>query len=249
MNEDKAAFNVSEQKQNVNSKENKMDGIDPASLPGLIAQLKQNGMGDEGSGYQWNNPLFWLIILGFLKGEGDGGLFGGGSSDAAGGLAAVEAAKNAGATQAKLDCLAQGQQDAAFAAHNAQMVALTHAAEMANNAGFNRLAAAMAECCCDLRSGQKDILCGQKDIVNAMCNQTQILTAQNNANTQRIVDTVNAHANQENRDKLASCERDLSNCQQTNSFNQQTALIMKEIADLKACACGDNNGGHRAEAT
>lgn len=230
-------------KQTVNSKENKMEGIDPNALSGLIAQLKDNGMGDERGGYQWNNPLFWLIILGFLKGEGGGGLFGGGNNAAAG-AAAIEAAKNDGLTQAKLDCLAQGQQDASAAAHNAQMVSLAHAADMASNAGFNRLAAAMAECCCDLRTGQKDILCGQKDIINEMCKQTQLIVANATANTAAINANINAHANQENRDKLAACERDLSNCQQTNALNQQTSLLAAQIADLKACACSDDDHGH-----
>ena len=46
-----------------------MDGLDP----NLLALLKSNGVDPNTA--QWNNPLFWIIILGFLRGRG--GIFGG----------------------------------------------------------------------------------------------------------------------------------------------------------------------------
>ena len=53
-------------------KEHKMEGMDP----GLIALLKQNGFDGNQKDY-WSNPIYWLLILGFLRGGGGGGLFGG----------------------------------------------------------------------------------------------------------------------------------------------------------------------------
>ena len=54
------------------------------------------GMNGFGSG----NPLLWLVTLAFLRGDGFG--FGGGGNEGAAGVLA-------GQTQAKLDCLTQGQ--------------------------------------------------------------------------------------------------------------------------------------------
>ena len=170
-------------------KENKMEGIDPS----LVALLQNKG-GDD-----YDQTLRWLIVLGFLGRRG--GLFGG---DDAGGA-------SAGATQAKLDCLSQGQQDAAMSAHNTNMVNLSHSNEMSTQNGFNRLASQMAECCCDLRAGQKDI-------VNELCKQTQVIVAASVSNTQRIVDVVNAHANVETQSKLTDCKAALSNAEQTNKL-------------------------------
>lgn len=184
-----------------------MDGIDP----GLVALLKANGMD---KGYQWNNPLFWLIILGFLRGGG-GGIFGG---DAA-----------VGATQAKLDCLQQGQQDAAMAAHNTNMVNLAHDNQVVTQNGFNRIAGQLAECCCNLSAGQKDI-------VNEICKQTGLLTTAMTMNTQRIVDVVNVHAERETQSKLTDCKAALSNANQTKE-------LLSELREF----CSNNDGhGHRS---
>ncbi|QZI86719.1 hypothetical protein SIPHO019v1_50002, partial [Vibrio phage 82E32.1] len=65
----------------------------------LNTDVDSIGGGFGGMGGFGNNPLLWLITLGFLK--GDSGLFGGNGNAGAGVLA--------GETQAKLDCLAQGQ--------------------------------------------------------------------------------------------------------------------------------------------
>jgi len=203
----------------VTEMESKMEGLDP----GLVALLKDNGMKTD-QGYQWNNPLFWLIILGFLRGE-NGGFFGGGNGD---GHDTATAAALA-AQGAKLDCLAQGQQDAAMATHNTNMVNLAHSNTITQNEGFNRLAASLAECCCNLRSGQKDIVnelakccctlaAGQKDIENALCLQTNTLVMNMTTNTQRIIDNTNAHANAVVAAELASCKAQLSNAEQTKEL-------------------------------
>lgn len=143
------------------------------------------GGGMGGLGGFGNNPLLWLITLGFLK--GDGGLFGGNNGGQAGVLA--------GETQAKLDCLAQGQDVIrAQAADNnisAQFNNLSNeirgAAETARDSRdltttqLTALAQSLASCCCDLKTGQQSI---KTDV--AM--QTAQLFQAGTANTQSILD-------------------------------------------------------------
>ncbi|CAL9955955.1 hypothetical protein VPHD292_0015 [Vibrio phage D292] len=132
-----------------------------------------------------NNPLLWLITLGFLK--GDGGLFGGNGNGQAGVLA--------GETQAKLDCLSQGQDVLrAQAADNnisAQFNNLSNeirgVAESARDSRdlttsqLTSLAQSLASCCCDLKTGQQAI---KTDV--AM--QTAQLLQAGTSNTQVILD-------------------------------------------------------------
>ncbi|CAL9955795.1 hypothetical protein VPHD472_0011 [Vibrio phage D472] len=141
--------------------------------------------GGFGMGGFGNNPLLWLITLGFLK--GDGGVFGGNNNGQAGVLA--------GEAQAKLDCLAQGQDVLrAQAADNnisAQFNALSNeirgVSETARDSRdltttqLTALAQSLASCCCDLKTGQQSI---KTDV--AM--QTAQLLQAGTANTQTILD-------------------------------------------------------------
>ena len=206
--------------------ENKMEGLDPK----LLAALKSNGVSDGKNDHQWDNPLFWLIILGFLRGKG--GIFGGGEGDAGGGAAI-------GAIQAKLDCLQQGQQDAALSALGTNMTNQHHSSEMSRQNDASRMAAQLAECCCNLGKGQERIIneivkccctlqAGQKDIVNEMCKQTQLIVTNATANTQRIIDNMNRLADDEKTQKLNDCKTALSNAEQT-----------------KELLAAMNSGGHR----
>lgn len=172
-----------------------------------IAALLQNGDSND-------DVLKWLIVLGFLG--RDNGLFGGGGGDSA--------------TNAKLDCISENQHSAALAAVNTNMTNLFHSSEMNTQNGFNRIASKLCECCCDLKAGQKDI-------VNELCKQTQIVVSSGVANTQRIVDVVNTHANVETQSKLTDCKQALSNAVQTKEL--LTAITT-------ACGCNDN-GGHGRE--
>lgn len=203
-----------------------MDGIDP----GLATLLKENGF--NGGRDQWSNPLFWLIILGFLRDNGGGGIFGGGAKDAGG--AAI------GSMQAKLDCLQKGQQDAALAAFESNMTNQHHTAGITHQNATSQLAASLAECCCNLRAGQEriinemlrcccDLKAGQKDIITEICKQTQLIVTNATANTQRIVDNMNRIADDEKTQKLNDCKVALSNAEQTKQ------LIM---------ALGNNNHQH-----
>lgn len=150
----------------------------------LNTDVDSIGGGFGGTGFG-NNPLLWLITLGFLK--GDGGLFGNNNGNQAGVLA--------GEAQAKLDCLQQGQETIrAQAADNnisAQFNNLSNeirgASETARDSRdlttnqLTALAQSLASCCCDLKTGQQAI---KTDV--AM--QTAQLLQAGTANTQAVLD-------------------------------------------------------------
>ncbi len=144
------------------------------------------GFGGFGGG---NNPLLWLITLGFLKGE-NGILGGNGNAGAAGVLA--------GETQAKLDCLAQQHQTLSNQITNDGNVARFQAVsnQISNLEGISRdntaaitntlndIRADAAECCCETKIGIEGIN-------TSIAQQTAVLTASGLANTQAILDRIN----------------------------------------------------------
>ncbi|AUR97277.1 hypothetical protein NVP1238A_28 [Vibrio phage 1.238.A._10N.261.52.F10] len=141
-----------------------------------------DSIGGGGLGGFGNNPLLWLITLGFLK---DGTL---GGNNNQGGVLAGEA-------QAKLDCLQQGQEVLrAQAADNnisAQFNNLSNEIRAASvesrdsrdltTGQLTTLAQSLASCCCDLKTGQQSI---KTDV--AM--QTAQLLQAGTSNTQAILD-------------------------------------------------------------
>ncbi len=179
------------------------------------------GMGGMGGGFG-NNPLLWLITLGFLK--GDGGLFGGNNGNAGAGVLAGE-------TQAKLDCLAQGQDIIrAQAADNnisAQFNNLSGeirgVAESARDSRdlttsqLTNLAQSLASCCCDLKTGQQSI---KTDV--AM--QTAQLFQAGTANTQAILDKL---------------------CDSQNAIAQAEIRRLQDALQTQTIIanCGDSSGG------
>ena len=145
------------------------------------------GMGGFGNG---SNPLLWLITLGFLK---DGSLGGGNNNSGAANVLAGE-------TQAKLDCLSQQHQtlqsqltqqsmDARFTSLGLGITELA-GIERDNAAAFtntlNDLRAEAAKCCCETQLGIQGIN-------TSIANQTAVLTATGQANTQKILDRMCAN--------------------------------------------------------
>lgn len=178
----------------------------------LNTDVDSIGGGFGGMGGFGNNPLLWLITLGFLK--GDGGLFGGNGGSAGVGVLAGE-------TQAKLDCLAQGQEvirsQAADNNISAQFNNLSGeirgVAESARDSRdlttsqLTSLAQSLASCCCDLKTGQQSI---KTDV--AM--QTAQLLQAGTANTQAVLDKLC-----ENQNAIAQAEiRRLQDALQTQTI-------------------------------
>jgi hypothetical protein len=148
-----------------------------------------------------SNPLLWLITLGFLK--GNDGLFGGGNQGAG---------VLAGETQAKLDCLSQGQnqlrdqiadngisrQFESLGTAMAELAGISRDNTAAVTGQINDLARQNAECCCELKAGQQAIQ-------TSIAMQTNELNVVANANTQRIMDKLCEQANavlQQDNDRL-----------------------------------------------
>lgn len=152
-------------------------------------------VGGGGMGGFGNNPLLWLITLGFLK---DGNGLGGNSDSGAGVLA--------GQTQAKLDCLQQGhtalsaqlanQTEAnRFGLLNGQLNELQGISRDGTSelAGIQRDAtAAIVNTINDLRAEQAKCCCetqlGIQKVDSSIQTQTTQLVAAGLANTQAILD-------------------------------------------------------------
>lgn len=184
------------------------------------------GMGGFGMG-GGTNPLLWLITLAFLG--GDRGLLGGRGGDAAG------AGVLAGETQAKLDCLAQGQGQladqlrqqtnvAAFQGINDQLVNLAGIQRDQTTflaSQINDLSRQNAECCCELKTGQQairtDIAMQTNTLERAICDGNQ-----------RIVDLINANT-------LSAKDQRISELEQQS----QTATLAAIIRDQ----CGGKSNG------
>lgn len=122
------------------------------------------GMGGFG-----NNPLMWLITLGFLR---DGGGLGGNNNNQAGVFA--------GSTDAKLDCLTQQHSSLANQLQQNEVLAGLRG----NSDQIRDLAAQAAECCCETKIAIQEVNTN-------MANQTAILTASGLANTQAVLDRLN----------------------------------------------------------
>lgn len=149
----------------------------------LNTDVDSIGGGFGGTGFG-NNPLLWLITLGFLKGDN---VFGGNNNAGAGVLA--------GETQAKLDCLAQQHSTlmAQIAKNDTDQNFTTLGLAVDSLAGVQRdstaaitnqindLRAQAAECCCETKVAIQEVNTN-------IAQQTATLTASGLANTQRILD-------------------------------------------------------------
>lgn len=125
--------------------------------------------------------------------------------------------------------------------------------------GNTGIITAIKDCCCNtqqaiLKMGYENQL-GQKDIINSMQfgfdrtntglergfaqvgydtqKQTCDIITAGNANTQRIIDTLNTHWNDENNRKIQDLKFELSQERQNN-------LILNRLSRIGGCGCGSN---------
>ena len=192
-------------------------------------------------GNSMNNPLLWLITLGFLS--KDGGALGGGNGGTA-------AATGIASNSAKIDCLAQGQsflntqliengQDTRFQNLNDNInnlagierdtqdtifrqTTLLMQQNAAENAAMQRQ---LAECCCDLKTGQQATQ-------TAIAMQTNALVTNQNANTQAILDKIT-------QGEIRGLETALAD--KTSQLN--ISETVKQISDNCGCCNGSQSGG------
>lgn len=93
----------------------------------------------------------------------------------------------------------------------------------------------------ELRNGQRDlgvaIARGFADVSYATQKQTCDIISAGNANTQRIIDTLNAHWNTEQANKIQDLKFELSQERQNN-------FLASKIASLNNCGCGCGCGNN-----
>lgn len=199
------------------SKENIMAGV----------QYDVDSIGGGGfGGFGGNNPLLWLITLGFLG--RDFGSLGNNSNAGAGVLA--------GETQGKLDCLQQGQSAlSSQISENSQQTQFQSLLDVINGVSvtardsrdaitglINDFRSEAAECCCENRIGFESIR-------TALQMQTNDLLTAGTANTQRIVDLLTSQSIEFKNDRISELER-----------QAQTAQL---IAAIQSTCGGNFNGG------
>lgn len=191
------------------------------NLQSEVQSLGGTGYGLGSDGFS-NNPLMWLITLGFLS--RNGGLLGGGGGEVAS-AASI-------ANSAKIDCLQQGQTALAdriasqsdefrFQNMTTNINNLADIERATQDTIFRETAAVqrqLAECCCEIKEGIQGVN-------TAIALQTNTLTMNANANTQKILD--------------ALCNNQIE-ALRTDNNNLRSNLNKAEIIAAITAECGGN---------
>ncbi len=200
------------------------------------------GFGDAFGG----NGFFWVIILFFFAIFGGWGGYGanaGGNAGMAyipymnagnevqrgfdqasimGGINGIQNAVTTGFSNAEVSRCNQ----------QANVLATLNANQNANIAAMNGLAMSLQNCCCENRAATADLkytvateACSDRAAVN---DALQAVTAQNNANTQRILDMMCQDKIDAKNEKIAELQNQLTMANLAASQNAQTAAILTD---------------------
>ena len=208
-----------------------------------------NGGGNFGGGDGFgNNGAWWIIIL-FLfammggwgnNGNGNnggvtyipyGGGFGGGQNYVQQGF---DQAAIMGGINGIQTTVANGFANAEVSRCNGQanILATLNNNQNANTAAMNGLAMSLQNCCCENRAATADLrytvateACADRAAVN---DALQAVTAQNNANTQRILDMMCQDKIDAKNEKIAELQNQLTMANLAASQNAQTAAILTD---------------------
>ena len=206
-----------------------------------------NGYGSNGGDMFGNNGAWWIIIL-FLfammgnwgnNGNNNGGNvtyvpfngFGGGQNYVQQGFdqAAIMTGLNNIQTVAS-----NGFANAEVSRCNSQanLLAVLNANQNANTAAMNGLAMSLQNCCCENRAATADLkytvateACADRAAVN---DALQAVSAQNNANTQKILDMMCQNTIDAKNEKIAELQAQLQMANLQASQNAQTAAILTD---------------------
>lgn len=202
-------------------------------MSGITTEIQSAGGGGYGygNGGYGNNPLLWLITLGFLRGSGLGGDSNGATQE---GIACLQQGQAQLSSQQQFDRIAANMEAtgnrtvSAVGDLSTDFNSFSRDLNMTLCNGFNDsqirslqgqfdLSRQLADCCCDTRAGLKEV-------ETAICSQTNTLLTSGNNNTQRILDTINGNKIQELQTELGDAKTRIALAEQT------TALIT-------ACGC------------
>lgn len=217
--------------------------------PAVNVYPNGNGMnGGFGDGV-FGGGFFWVIILFFfamMMGWGNNGYASGNGGN--GGYPFVPYAISMGGgyqneVQQNFDQLAvmngiNGIQTSLANAEvsrcnsQANLLATLNANQNANTAAMNGLAMSLQNCCCENRAATADLkytvateACNDRAAVN---DALQAVTAQNNANTQRILDMMCQDKIDAKNEKIAELQNQLTMANLAASQNAQTAAILTD---------------------
>ena len=206
-----------------------------------------NGGNYGGDGFG-NNGAWWIIILflfAMMGGWGNNGNNAGGPAYipyAVGGMGGGQNYVQQGFDQAAImggingiqTAVANGFGNAEVSRCNGQanILATLNNNQNANTAAMNGLAMSLQNCCCENRAATADLrytvateACADRAAVN---DALQAVTAQNNANTQRILDMMCQDKIDAKNEKIAELQNQLTMAQLAASQNAQTASILTD---------------------
>ena len=201
------------------------------------------GFGDSFGG----NGFFWIIILFFFAIFGGWGGYGANAaanngmqyvpymmsagndirqgfdqSAIMGGLNGITSALNTGFSNAEVSRCNQ----------QANLLSVLNSNQNANTSAMNGLAMSLQNCCCENRAATADLkytvateACNDRAAVN---DALQAVTAQNNANTQRILDMMCQDKIDAKNEKIAELQNQLTMANLAASQNAQTAQILTD---------------------
>lgn len=201
------------------------------------------GGGNGGFGGMWGDGgFFWLLVLFIFAFNGNGWGFGGGNG---GGItntvnADIQRGFDQQAVMGGLNGLTSAVTtgfagvNAGIANGFAQAEISANARQMADMNQNFALQSALQQCCCDNRAATADLkytvateACADR---NAVTSALQEVTAQNNANTQRILDQMCQDKIDAKNEEIANLRTQLNLANLAASQNAQTAQLMADNA-------------------
>ena len=204
----------------------------------LISAIMSLKNGDANSDMM-NNPFLWLIFLALFGSNGFGGFGGNANATTNADIQRLEGLINNNHNNDLALSAINGNREAInslASTFNCSVANITNAIDNVRNA--------MASCCCDIKTliqstsyetQIRDLqntnainsnLCNINNVINQgfatigynQATQTATIVENANANTQRIVDTLNNHWNQELTEKLNDARLKLSQSEQTQAI-------------------------------
>lgn len=212
--------------------------------PAVNVYPNGNNGGFGGFGDSFGGGFFWIIILFFFAifmGWGNNNANAGGAMYVpymTNGFGGVQSEVRQGFDQASIMGGLNGIQTSLANAEvsrcnqQANILATLNGNQNANTAAMNSLAMALQNCCCENRAATADLkytvateACNDRAAVN---DALQAVTAQNNVNTQRILDMMCQDKIDAKNEKIAELQNQLTMANLAASQNAQTAQILTD---------------------
>lgn len=222
--------------------------IDSSNMQPSVNVYPNGGMGGNGGfGDAWGgNGFFWILILFFFAMFGGWGGYGANAGGNAG-MGYIPYMNTGNEVQRGFDqsaimgglngiqnAVSNGFANAEVSRCNQQanILATLNANQNANNAAMNSIAMGLQNCCCENRASIAQL--GYQVATEACADRAavgdalQAVTAQNNANTQRILDMMCQDKIDAKNERIAELQNQLTMAQLAASQNAQTAQILTD---------------------